>query len=288
MQDKEKKKIQMALVEYVGRYDSQNQAAFTLRGVSSATISQITNNKWRLIKDSMWRTVASQIGYLENKWQAVDTSNYVDLYNILKDAQGYSNVMGLTGGAGTGKTFTLKKYVAENKRSYLLCCNEYWTERDFLSELLTKMGRDANGLNMSEMMREVVLTLKSQEDPLIIMDEADKLHDKVFYFFITLYNELEDRCGIILIATNYLAKRIKRGVSRGKKGCEEIYSRLGGRFVSLLPVNFTDVAMVCRANGVSNKQMIKDIFNDSNGDLRRVKRKIHSLRQDEKRILKTA
>jgi len=282
MQNDQKKQIQIHLRDYVGRYDSQNQASFTLRGVSSATISQILNNNWNLIKDSMWRTVSSQIGYMENSWKSVDTVNYKDLYKTLSDAQEYSNVLGITGRAGTGKTFTLKEYAAKNKKTYLLCCNEYWTMTDFLRELLIKMGRDYTGLNMSEMMKDAVLTLKSQANPLIVMDEADKLHDRVLYFFITLYNELEDRCGIILIATSHLQKRIRRGVQLGKKGCEEIYSRVGGKFIELQGVNFTDVIMICQANGIDNKQLIKDIWSDSKGDLRRVKRKIHAIKMIEK------
>ena len=44
----------------------------------------------------------------------------------------------------------------------------------------------------------------------MVLDEADKLSDQVLYFFISLYNKLEDRVGIILCATDYLEKRIKK------------------------------------------------------------------------------
>lgn len=282
MNTDQKNKIHNALLNYIDRFDSQAQAAYTLQGVSAATVSQVVNKKWNDISESMWRTIASQIGYVENQWKSVATRDYVRLTKLLSDAQEYSNVLGITGDAGTGKTHTLKKYASENKRAYLLCCNEYWNRNDFLRELLRVMGKDHNGLTMSEMMNEVVLTLKSQANPLIIMDEADKLADKVLYFFITIYNALEDHCGIMLIATSHLSKRIERGVKFNRRGCAEIFSRIGGKFVRLLGASYECVSMLCEANGVINKSMIKKVWEDCNGDLRRVKRKVHAIKMIEK------
>jgi hypothetical protein len=116
------------------------------------------------------------------------------------------------------------------------------------------------------------------ESPLLILDEADKLSDQVLYFFITLYNQLEDHCGIVLIATDHLQKRINRGLKLNRKGYKEIYSRIGRKFVELHGVGSTDVAQICMANGINDTKQIKEIYNDCEGDLRRVKRKIHAFK----------
>jgi hypothetical protein len=108
------------------------------------------------------------------------------------------------------------------------------------------------------------------------MDEADKLSDQVLYFFITLYNQLEGHCGIVLAATPHLEKRIKRGIKLNKKGYTEIFSRLGRKFIELKGVCFSDVKAICQANGVNGATGIKEIWDDCEGDLRRVKRKIHA------------
>ena len=79
------------------------------------------------------------------------------------------------------------------------------------------MGKDHSGYTVGEMMGEVVRLLKTQETPLIILDEADKLADNVLYFFITLYNVLEDHAGIVMVATGHLEKRIKRGIQTQQK-----------------------------------------------------------------------
>lgn len=53
-----KGEIAKAVQMYCARYGSQNKAAASIKGVSSATISQMINGKWELIKDEMWRNVA--------------------------------------------------------------------------------------------------------------------------------------------------------------------------------------------------------------------------------------
>jgi DNA transposition AAA+ family ATPase len=278
MENNTKTQIAETLKGYIARYESQNKAANSLKGVSSATISQMVNGNWEQIKDDMWRNVAAQIGYNETEWVAVETRDFRILTGLLRDAQMYSNVFAVTGAAGTGKTFTLRQYAANNRRTYLLQCAEFWNKKMFLQELLSSMGRDGAGMSVAEMMYEIVLELKRQDNPIIILDEADKLSDLVLYFFITLYNQLEDQAGIILCATNFLDKRIKRGVKRNTKGYNEIYSRIGRRCVELKGLSQNDIAAVCRANGIDQDKDINSIIADCEGDLRMVKRRIHALK----------
>lgn len=276
MENLKKQQIANALRTYCDRYASQNKAANSLKNVSAATISQMLNGNWELIKDDMWRNVATQIGYKDEKWAAVETSNYLRMLELLNDVKANSLVMGITGDAGTGKTFACKQYAESNKQVYLLCCNEYWNRKLFLTELLSSLGRDYTGFTVGEMMNEAVRVLKMQESPLIILDEADKLSDQVLYFFITLYNQLEDECGIVLCATSHLEKRILRGIKLNKKGYNEIWSRLGRKCVKLKGVTAADVAAICEVNGITDRARVESVIADCESDLRRVKRKIHA------------
>lgn len=278
MDNTTKYSIAFKLREYINTHGSQNKAANSLKGVSSATISQMINDNWDLIKDDMWRNVSAQIGYTDNEWVAVETRDFKALTHFLTDAQLHSNVYAITGAAGTGKTFTIRQYIAKNKRAYTLCCAEYWNKKMFLQELLSAMGRDYAGSSIGEMMQEVVGELKRQQNPLIILDEADKLTDQVLYFFITLYNQLEDQAGIILCATNFLDKRIQRGIKLNKKGYNEIYSRIGRKCIELKGLTASDISAVCEANGIAGHVDLQNIIADSMSDLRRVKRKIHALK----------
>lgn len=275
--DTRKQIISEKLKEYAERFGSQNKAANSLKGISSATISQILNRNWDLIADDMWRNVAAQIGYSESDWVAVETRDFKILTDILSDARLNSNVFAVTGEAGTGKSFTLRKYAESNKRIYLLQCADFWNRKMFLSELLTSMGRDFSGLSVGEMMNEIVRVLKVTERPVIILDEADKLSDQVLYFFITLYNQLENTCGIILCSTDHLSKRIRRGLKLNKKGYKEIYSRIARKFIELRGPSASDITAICMANGITTKDHIRMVIEDSEMDLRRVRRKIHAL-----------
>lgn len=143
-----------------------------------------------------------------------------------------------------------------------------------MGKLLKCMGVSVSGTTVSEMMDDIVDTLKRKDAPLIILDEADKLTDQVLYFFISLYNQLEGHCGIILTATSFLQKRIERGVRLNRKGYAEIYSRIGRKFVKLPVLNSEDIAAVCVANGLNDTKGINRIINESEGDLRRVKRSV--------------
>ncbi len=277
MESIKKQQIANALRTYCERYESQNKAANSIKNVSAATISQMLNGNWELIKDDMWRNVAAQIGYKDEKWEAVETNDYRRMMALLDDVKENSLVMAITGDAGTGKTFACKQYTAMHRQVYLLCCNEYWNRKLFLTELLTAMGRDYTGFTVGEMMAEAVRTLKMQDAPLVILDEADKLSDHVLYFFITLYNHLEDECGIVLCATNHLEKRINRGIKLNKKGYNEIWSRLGRKCVPLKGVSAADIAAICEANGIVDSKDIDGIIADCESDLRRVKRRIHAI-----------
>ena len=277
MKKKQKEQIKKALEAYVARFDAQGQASRTLKGVSSATISQMLNYHWESISPEMWRNVAAQIGYEETPWNGVQTRDFKLLTALLKDAQKHSDVFAVIGKAGTGKTYCLKQYAMEHRRAYLLCCNEYWNRKYFLTELLRTVGSNPGSLTMADMAAEAVRHLKVQERPILILDEADKLKDVVLYFFITIYNQLEGRCAIIMCATDYLKKRLEFGLKRDKKGYPEIWSRIGGKPFQLDGLSLSDVIQVCTVNGVEDKNLIKEIYTDSNGDLRRVKRKVDAV-----------
>jgi DNA transposition AAA+ family ATPase len=276
MTHQDKIKTVEALENFIVQKGSQNQVAAGMPGVSAATLSQMRNHKWELIADEMWRKVAKYVGVSASGWNYAETRNSKELMLFFNDSQQFSLVMAVTGKAGAGKSETAKKYEAENKNAFLLSCNEYWDKRWFLRELLAKMGRDHAGLTLPEMMHKAVLLLKSLDSPIIILDEADKLADNVLLFFITLYNELENHCGIVLMATHFLEKRIKRGVAMEKKGYREIYSRVGLRFIELETTSYSDVEKICNANGIEDPATIRAIAKDCDGDVRRVRRLIFS------------
>ena len=279
MTTNEKQSIKAKLAEFCEIKGGQNKAAGTMRGVSPATISMVLNDKWELVSDEMWRTIASEIGYDPRAWQVVETRGYKRMTELLRDAQDNALVFAVTGEAGCGKSEAIKCYAAGNRNVFNLSCSEYWNRKHFMMELLQSMGLDSTGSTVPEMMGEATRALKKKENPIVVLDESDKLSDQALYFFISLYNKLEDHVGIILCATDFLEKRIKKGVRTNRKGYKEIYSRVGRKFIPIQIADSQDIAAVCIANGVEDPAAINEIIADCDNDLRRVKRKVHAIKQ---------
>ncbi|MBD5584882.1 MAG: ATP-binding protein, partial [Clostridia bacterium] len=74
----EKKQISEQLRAYCEQKGSQNKAAASLNGVSSATVSKVLAGNWDTIADDMWRSIAGQIGAgkTAEEWQLVPTRAY--------------------------------------------------------------------------------------------------------------------------------------------------------------------------------------------------------------------
>ncbi len=283
MNQKEKIAIVDLLRNYVEQKGSQNKAAAALK-VSGAVVSHLLNGNWEPYADDMFRKIGAQIGYNSKEWQFADTTNSTDILENLADAKQNSLVLTLIGHAGAGKSATTKKFAAENKNVFRIECGQYWDRVYFLSEILSQMGVKDFDPKVSTMMRDIVSGLKKLDKPQLIIDEVDKLDDKVLLFLITFYNELATHCSIIILATHFLKKRIEDGIRLRKKGYEEIKSRYGS-YIELEDTTAKDVKLICEANGLNDGKSINAISANSKGDLRKVYNAVIAARIDEKRKL---
>ena len=87
----------------------------------------------------------------------------------------------------------------------------------------------------------------------------------------------------MFLSTPYIQKRMERGLKADRKGYEELYSRIGRRFVPLSGVTEYEVNAICRNNGLSDEKAIAAVMKEScdyrknqrEFDLRRVKKSTH-------------
>lgn len=254
---------------------SQNKVANAAE-ISAGTLSDMINGKWELIRDGMWMKLADSLGLKTNiRLRAAQTANYKLMQQTLKLAQKRSISMAISYEAGVGKSYGAEDYVASNKNTYYLCCDEHFTKRLFLLKLGSSMGLNLDQFPTVEIVERIVKYLLTIEKPLVIIDEADKLNDRVLMLFIGFYNRLNGNVGFVLMGAPFLSRRITRGAERNKMGMREIYSRIGHNFISLDPVKEKDVKAICEANGITEPITITEIWNDCKergGDLRRVER----------------
>ena len=274
-----KNEIREALIAYCAKYRSQNQAAQTLQGVSPAIVSQIANSKYETIGDDMFMKICMQIGFSFDDWQIdCGNRNFRIATSVFKDAQIYKHVYWLTGAAGCGKTTTAIQYKKDYENVYYVLCSEDMRRSDFIRAIGKVVGTPVD-YNLHDALENALTMVARLNNPLLIFDEADKLSDPVLTYFISIYNRVVDRCGIVLMSTDYIKRRVENGRRYKKKGYEEIYSRIGRRFVDLDPTTQNDIHAICTTNGLTAENDIKNILQEAEvceNDLRRVKRVLHA------------
>lgn len=286
MNKQERKEAIEAIRAYVKRYPSQNRAAASLKGVSPGTLSAILNGKLDNVSDDMLRNLVAQVSNPTSQgWQLVDTTACQEIMMALNDAQEYTKMRWITGDAGCGKSTTAAMYAADNDNVFVILCDEDMRKADFMRELARKVGIRTAGMRVRELLEAVEERLTQLESPLLIFDEGDKLQDPIFKYFITLYNHLEGKCGIAFLSTDYIVRRIDRGIK--KPGYRELYSRLERKFFELEPTSAIDVHAICQANGLTDRRQIANVIEAAQRedfDLRCVKGAIHR----EKRLAQAA
>lgn len=282
MDEKQKRQIQEALRLYVAKYKSQNKAAASLDGTSAGTVSTILSGKWENISDEMWKKIASQVGSAApGEWQTVDTTAAKEMAYAMTDAQEWKNVIWVVGEAGCGKTTAARQYEREHTGAYYILCSEDMKRSDFIRDIAKKIGIRTDGMTIRDMLDEIIGQLIQTESPVLLFDEADKLTERVFHYFIDLYNRLEDKCGMVFFSTSYIKRRMQMGLRYDKKGYNEIHSRIGRKFFELEQTSPQDVYAICVANGLTDRGKISEVVKDAEKydfDLRRVKKGIHRVK----------
>ena len=286
MEESEKRIIVENLKSYIQKYPSQNKAAGSLEGISAGTLSSMLNGNWSRISDSMWTKVAEQVKPMGSSsatgWTIVETGAFQEISYAMQDAQEYMNVTWVAGEAGCGKTTTGRLYAESHKEAFYILCSEDMLKGEFVRTIARRLGIRSEGYTVRELWQAIIDSIIQMERPLIIFDEADKLPESVFQYFISMYNNLEDRCGVVFLSTDYIKRRISNGLRYGRKGYKEIFSRIGRKYFDLEPTRAQDVYAICTANGITSREDIDKIIKEGDGydfDLRRVKKSVHRMKR---------
>ena len=147
--------------------------------------------------------------------------------------------------------------------------------------LAQAIGINADKGTTEEVFQDVVMYLKSSTNPLLIIDEAGDLHNNAYLLLKRLYNELEFVCGIYLVGARGLKKRIDGAIRIRTNGFEEVFSRFGSKYSSVLPPDIqgraayirSEAEIVAEANGLVDPQKLNKLLSEDL-DLRRVRREV--------------
>jgi len=282
-----KQEIMQLLTSRYNETGSIEECAASMPGISERTIADMLKGDRMNIEHCVWIAVGKKLGWKhKHKIKIVETANSRTLLFYFNAAKEQGETFALVGSAGSGKTYVGMHYAKSEagKNVYLLQCAEYLNKNTFCKELLKVMGRNAGGKSTYDMMEEIVTVLRGHNKPLIILDEVDKLRNDVISFFITLYNRLYGFCGIVWTSTDAIVQKIERGVKSNRIGFNEIYSRIGRRFIELPGLKKKEVEEVCIQQGVDDPEERAQIWNECDKDFRRVDRMIfkHNMKKTEK------
>ena len=259
-------------VERLALISSQNKIAVKA-DVSSATISHIIGRKkWETINDDLWRKIKVKLR-VELDWNTAETTNFKKMHDLVFMAKNKSMSIGFSYDAGAGKSHLYKLFERNNANVIYVECKTYWTKKTYAKALLTACGLDNEG-TLDELLEKLENRLAELDKPLVIIDQMDKLKDPSMDLFIDFYNDFVGHCGFVLSGVQAFERRMKRGVKNKKSGYEEIWSRIGKKFIPLEIVSLKDVSAICTANGVDDVELIEHIYKNCEGDLRRVKRDV--------------
>lgn len=285
LQEKEQL-VELAKQKIAAREVSQATVA-KLTGISKTNLSFILSEdgKWKdkVIHDAQWQKLSSWLNITTEgtvSWVTVETRNYKRIFRICQDAASNRIMIALSGSQGTGKSHAFKSYQDKHPRNtYYLECREFWSKKDFLLQLKKAFGMEIYPCSITEHVDDIKnFLINRKENPLVIIDEADKLKEGVFYILKDFYDITHKRCGWVVCGGNYLKKRMEKGVRLCKQNYQELFSRMGNEFVGMHPIDDKTIENICIANGVEEKQAILEVVNSAENDLRRVERRIHNIK----------
>lgn len=270
MTNEQKERI-VAELHKICKKDTQKKTAMRA-GVSEGTISQMRNNNWALISSEMWRKVQVSLR-IDFGWNTANTFNFKMLQLLLRNAKSESISVAVAHNAGAGKSHSYRYFERTTENVIYIECKTFWTRKCYMQNICIACGLDSSG-KVDELVERFITYIQGLHQPMVIIDQLDKLNNGSLDLFMDFYNDLDGFCGFLVSGVPALKKRILRGCQSDKTGYQEFYSRIGKSFIHLNKMTEQDVALICQSNGIDDAQFINHTFNICDDDVRKVRREI--------------
>lgn len=279
----QRERVRTALRALSDRLGSQKKAGVAA-GISSTTASDIIRGKDEHISEAMWQKLDAYFRHGESTetaaaagWAEAETRPSKEMTFAIDDCRANAYCTWIVAPAGTGKSTTARRYASGVEGAVYVLCSEDMRRGDFLEACLRAAGEKSEGQTLREKLSRLIGVLRKMRRPVLILDEADKLADSLLLYCVTLYNKLEGHCGIVMLSTDYIKKRMRSGLVCNKRGFNELHSRIGRKFFETEKTSPADIAAVCLANGLTDERAIDGVIKDAEGydyDLRRVRKSV--------------
>lgn len=227
--------------------------------ISAAHLENVLQERWDLISDSKMAQMIHRLGI--DGWKLVRTRNVAKIENLCMDAKDNSRFLAISGSTGLGKTATLK-YMARTTPNTFYCMLDFqMTQKDYLIAIQEALGIN-EGHKLTDMRTAITNHLNGLEKPLLIIDDASKVHDTGYRTYQLLYDATEFQCGIVLSGTEYLREYIAKGARRNKMGFRELNRRIA-YWLPLVPPSLIEAEKICESQGITDEKCVKWIHHQS-------------------------
>lgn len=267
----EKKEVALLLETAYKKYNSWVKVA-NVCGISETTAHMMAKMKYQTQGDDAWlkvKAALSQFPDESNGWVIADTANKRAITRLLHLAKDKCMWVPLAEKGGAGKSTATKMYYNADKTQsvFRIECRK-WGRKEFLQKLCRTLGLnpDQGNKSIDELIEMITdfFKVRSKSKPQLIIDQTNSLKPAALTSLIFIYNECEGFLSVVPVGTGNLEKTIKNGVKYNTDGFDELDSRLGRNYIHLNGYTRDDVNKICEANGVTNKDIQKRIFEECN------------------------
>ena len=229
-------------------------------GISDTALSQLKSGKYGANEQQLLQKIASALDFKQSSWVIVPRiSNYRKIESAFIGAKNESMWIMISNKAGSGKTGTLQDiFNNDNTGSVFFIQAEEWSGRQFLLQLVKITVGESVLKGAYKPNTELIQLIadffneRQFSNPVLMIDETDKLKPNALGALVPLFNKTEDRLGLLACGTENLEKEIKAGVRLAKKRYDEIDSRFGRNFLTLNGITEEECGLICSANGVED------------------------------------
>jgi DNA transposition AAA+ family ATPase len=212
--------------------------------INPAYLSQMMNLKGD-IADKWYYALAKSVGHNIDViyWEHVNTAQYKAVAGHLEEARQLGRNRILIGETGSGKSYTLKRYVLTNPMdTYMVKVGQAHSIHTLIEDIMDCIGLEPCGTpvtRLKSIAHKLSMFQLEGRKPLLCIDEAENLKASAMGVLKNLYDYLEGVCPIVLFGTEQITDKITRMVKSNKVGIPQFYSRFKAGIRNLPPIDRT-------------------------------------------------
>ncbi len=268
-------------------FASRNKYATSI-GITSSDFSNIENAKWRsndrLLSTQKWVRIARIVGYefsARQSWVTAETMTFRAIRRQLEMCAKDGLCAIFCDEAGLGKTHAAREFCANTPNAFYINGGSFPRKVAFIRALATAVGINPDKSKVEEVLLDTIAYLSALPNAVLVIDEAGDLHNNTYLLLKRIYNDLEFQCGMYLLGARGLKKRIDSAIRNRTNGFEEVFSRFGSRYTTVLPEGAKErkeflrleAKAVAEANGLTDVERTNRILSRE-FDLRTIRREV--------------